>query len=80
MVTVAVVPSGKVTVTVLPGSDVPLTSTEPSELVTAMIVGVSGAVVSVYGVVVVGLGLPAASVAPATTLPLGWSIGEVTGP
>ena len=39
-----------------------------------------GAVVSVYGVVVVGLGLPAASVAPATTLPLGWSIGEVTGP
>ena len=58
MVAVAVVPSGKVTVTVLPGSDVPLTSTEPSGLVVTVVVGASGAVVSAAGEVsIVGLSL-----------------------
>ena len=39
-----------------------------------------GAVVSVKAAVASGLLLPAASVAPAVIVPVGWSIGDVTGP
>ncbi len=63
-VPVAVVPSGNVTVTVEPGSAVPLTVV--SSLVTSFTVGASGAVVSVTVVVASSDVLP--SLSSATTL------------
>ena len=61
---VAVVPSGNVTVTVEPGSALPLIVV--SSLVTSFAVGVSGAVVSVTVVVASSDSLPSLSVAVTT--------------
>ena len=66
-----VVPSGKVTVTVLPASALPVRVTLPSPLVTSgSSSGASGAVPSVYDSTVAAPVLPAASVALALTSPL----------
>ncbi len=64
-VPVAVVPSGNVTVTVEPGSAVPLTVV--SSLVTSFTVGASGAVVSVTVVVASSDVLPSLSLEVTTS-------------
>jgi hypothetical protein len=70
-VTVLLVPSGKVTFTDEPGSAVPLAVIVPSALAVVPTTGAAGAVVSAKLLVATGEALPAASVAPAVTLPEG---------
>ena len=80
-IAVPVLPSGNVTVTVLPGSAVPLTEIVPFAftVIGNVIVGANGAVVSVYVTVAVGLTFPA-TVAAAVIFPLVCGVTEVTGP
>ena len=75
--TTAVVPSGKVTVTVEPGSPVPATVSVPLALADVVAVGASGADVSVKVEVTVDEALPAASVSTAVTLPVVCGVAEV---
>ena len=67
--TLAVVPSGKVTFAVEPGSPVPETVNVPLAFGVVVTVGAAGAVVSVKGFVVAVDALPAGSVTVAVTGP-----------
>ena len=78
-VALAVVPSGKVTVTVTvePGSPVPATVNVPLAFAVVVAVGASGAVVSVKADVVAGDALPAGSVATTATGPEVCGVADV---
>ena len=75
--TVAVVPSGKVTMAVEPGSPVPVTVSVPFGFAVLPTVGASGAVVSVKAAVAGGEVLPAASLSTADTVPEPWGAADV---
>ena len=78
-VAVPVEPSGKVTVTVDPGSPSPVTDSVPSSLGVAVTpVGSSGAVVSVYRIVSGPSTLPWESVCRTDTSPVVWGVVDVT--
>ena len=76
-VTLAVVPSGKVTLTDEPGSAVPDTVSVPFGLAATAEVGGSGAEVSVYGVATAVEVLPAGSVVLTDVDPEGCGVAEV---
>ena len=67
--TSTVVPSGKVTFTIEPGSPMPDTVSVPLAFADVTMVGAGGGVVSVKLAVPAGEALPAASVATAETVP-----------
>ena len=75
--TEAVVPSGKVTTAVEPGSPVPETVSVPLGFTVLPTVGANGAVVSVKAEVTGVEVLPAASLSTAVTLPEGWAASDV---
>ena len=68
--TVAVVPSGKVTFTMEPGSAVPATVSVPFGLAVVVVEGANGAEPSMKGEKVAGETLPAASVSVTFTVPV----------
>ena len=76
-VALAVVPSGKVTTTVEPGSPVPVTFNVPSGFAVVVKVGAAGGVVSVNEPVAAGEALPAASLSMADTAPEVCGVAEV---
>jgi hypothetical protein len=76
-VTVLLVPSGKVTLTLEPGSTVPLAVIVPSALAMVPTTGAAGAVLSAKDFVATGEALPAASVATAVILPEGCAAADV---
>ena len=76
--TVAMVPSGNVTVTDDPGSAAPETVSVPFGLAAVATVGTAGGVLSVNVLVTAGDTLPAESLSTTDTRPEDWGAAEVT--